>query len=282
MKEYKVDHLDQLIQDVRERPNLYLFIVAFFIIALLWIIWSSCNQLIIEIFKGKNTAEEAGQWGDSFGGFNAFFGAFGTILVAVTLAAQTQANKEQRRQIHIERFEETFFRLIDYMKELKLELRYEQTPSFKSIRQDYAIDGVLRGQDAIFEAYKEVNFWTFKNNVGVRYFKRGNVAHNYDNYVHHRFEHCFAPYFRIIYTILFKIKNDKVLSENEKAYYGNILRAQLGSYETGLLAFNATSRYSKDLRELLIYFRMLKYIPKKRRRVLGSIFPPEAYAPRPD
>ena len=140
-------------------------------------------------------------------------------------------------------------------------------------------EGIVSGHEAIEEAYNEVIFWVFKNHAG-RQIRKSIVANQYDNYVHHRFEWCFAPYFRIIYTILYNIQSDAVLSGAQKAYYGNILRSQLTSFEIGLLALNATSHFAKDLSSLITGFHMLKYLPHKRRKVLGSIFPPEAYAAR--
>lgn len=84
----------------------------------------------------------------------------------------------------------------------------------------------------------------------------------------------------MLYTIMQIVFSDKILTDQEKAKYGNIIRAQMTSFEIGMLAFNATSKHSKDLSKLVEYFRMLKYLPDKRRRVLGEIFRPVAYAAR--
>ncbi|MBZ9648640.1 putative phage abortive infection protein, partial [Sphingobium sp. 3R8] len=50
-----------------------------------------------------------------------------------------------------------------------------------------------------------------------------------------------SPYFRIIYTILYRIKSDKYLIDKEKFQYSNLLRSQLTSRELTVLALNATS-----------------------------------------
>jgi hypothetical protein len=241
-----------------------------------WAWWAGAADLGGTAVPVRTAA--AGAWGDSFGGFNALAAALGFGAVAITLNLQYRSLERQNIDQHRSRFEENFFRLIDLMRSLRASLRYEQTPAFKLERPEYAkrdISGYL----AIEAAYYEVVHWTFKAHAG-HHIRRKVVASQYDNYVHNRFEFCFAPYFRIIYTILYNIKSDQVLSETQKAYYGNILRSQLTSFEIGLMAFNATSAYSKDLADLITHFRLLKYLPKKKRKVLGRIFPEQAYQAR--
>ena len=221
----------------------------------------------------------AGAWGDSFGGFNALVGALGFGAVAITLHLQYRSLDRQNVDQHVARFEENFFRLVDLMRSLRESLKYKQTSNFQRDKPDLSRKGTQSGHEAIETAYYEVLFWVFKNHEG-RPIRRKIVATQYENYVHHRFEWCFAPYFRIIYTILISIRNDTVLNDEQKAYYGNLLRSQLTSFEIGLMAFNATSPFAKDLESLITSFHLLKYLPNKRRRVLGNIFPPKAYAAR--
>lgn len=263
------------------------FTVIVFAAIVCWMFWAQSSSFLAiwasaEKLDGTAAAgtAAAGAWGDSFGGFNALVGALGFGAVAITLNLQYRSLERQNIDQHISRFEENFFRLIDLMRSLRTSLRYEQTSKYVEIRPNSASPGKLTGYEAIEAAYYEVNFWIFKNQAGREKIARKIVAGNYDNYVHSRFESCFAPYFRIIYTTLYNIKNDSVLSETQKAYYGNILRAQLTSFEVGLMAFNATSTYAKDLSDLITYFRLLKYLPKKRRRVLGEIFSEQAYEAR--
>lgn len=242
-----------------------------------WAVWAGAVDLNSKSVPVKTAA--SGAWGDSFGAFNALVGALGFGAIAFTLHLQYQSFERQKIDQHISRFEDNTFRLIDLMRSLRENLRYEQTQKFQIQRPDQALEGVQNGHAAIEAAYNEVNHWSFKFHGGKK-ISRGTTSGQYNSFVHHRFEWCFAPYFRIIYTILNNIDKDIYLTPDLKAYYGNILRSQLTSFEIGLLAFNATSLYAKDLDRLLINFRMLKYLPKKRRRVLGNIFPSEAYQER--
>jgi Putative phage abortive infection protein len=285
------DSYDQCVDRMRTarlRPGspVQLIVISFLAI-LIWIFWavtSSGWAYWAGAIEGQPTSlpvatAAAGAWGDSFGGFNALVGALGFGAVAMTLHLQYRSLERQNVDQHVARFEENFFRLVDLMRSLRENLKYEQTPAFQRERPEYAREDIQTGHEAIETAYNEVLHWVFKNHAGQP-IRRKIVASQYENYVHQRFEWCFAPYFRIIYTILFNIENDGVLSGNQKAYYGNILRSQLTSFEIGLMAFNATSPFAKDLQSLITSFHLLKYLPQKRRKVLGRIFPPKAYAAR--
>jgi hypothetical protein len=255
-----------------------------------WSLWASGSGGLA-IWAGAASVKDsavpvrtatAGAWGDSFGGFNALFGALGFAAIASTLYLQYQALREQRREQHVSRFEETFFRLLDLMRSLRSEIEYSQTALFKRARKDSIVmsDERTKGFDAIRYAFLELQHWTFKQTAKNKKREKSQLGVIYDNYILKRFESRFSPYFRIIYTILHKTRYDPVLTEKEKFYYGNIVRAQLTSYDIGLLAFNSTSKVSKDLFNLICYFRLLKYMPLKRRRVFGEIFPSEAYEAR--
>lgn len=288
MKENILDSLFKKLNNTIFKPGSPIqFTIIAFLAVVFWMFWAQSSSFLAiwasaEKLDGAAAAGTvaAGAWGDSFGGFNALVGALGFGAVAITLNLQYRSLEKQNVDQHISRFEENFFRLIDLMRSLRTSLKYEQTSKYIETKLNHASPGSLIGYEAIEAAYDEVNFWTFKNHAGREGIVKKIVAGNYDNYVHSRFESCFAPYFRIIYTILYNIKNDSVLSEEQKVAYGNILRAQLTSFEVGLMAFNATSIYAKDLIDLITYFRLLKYLPKKRRRVLGKIFPEQAYQAR--
>ena len=264
-----------------------MLVITSFVICLAWLIWAATSSYWAEWAGAAESANGsmpvstavAGAWGDSFGAFNALAAALGFGAVAITLQLQYKSLEGQKVDQHILRFEDNFFRLIDLLRNLRDGLSYAQTSALSSSRPDINVQGLQNGHNAIEAAFLELQHFIFKVHCG-RSIKHSIVAGTYDNYVHNRFEFCFAPYFRIIYTILYGVRCDHVLTDKQKAYYGNILRSQLTSFEIGLLAMNATSRYSKDLRDLIIYFRMLKYLPKKRRKVLGKIFPSVAYEAR--
>jgi hypothetical protein len=271
----------------QEYPRALLAIIPFCTL-LLWLGWGATSHFWA-VWAGAigpdgasvpSGTTAAGAWGDSFGGFNALVGVFGTTAVAATLYLQYKSMEEQKKDQHLIRFEDNFFRLVDLLRSLRNDLVYEQTSKFVATKSMYVREGEHRAHAAIESAYNEINYWTFKFHHGRKIKKKSIIASQYENYVHSRYEFCFSPYFRILYTILNKISEDGNLNPDQKAYYANILRSQLTSFEVGLMAFNATSKYSKDLARLITEFRFLKYLPGKRRSVLGDVFNDKAYQAR--
>lgn len=93
----------------------------------------------------------------------------------------------------------------------------------------------------------------------------------YEERIHKNNEASFGPYFRLVYTVLRRIKDDDVLTVSEKNQYGNLLRSQLTSEELTLLAVNGMAPFSADLSDLIQEFRLLKYLPQSsvQRRFLA-------------
>lgn len=90
-----------------------------------------------------------------------------------------------------------------------------------------------------------------------------------------------GPYFRVIYTMLNRLREDTVLSPVEKVALGNLLRSQLNGDEIQLAAVNGLTQESKDFADLLTQFHMLKYMPKGHlRNRLEKVYDPKAFAPR--
>lgn len=289
---HKKDFLDKIIEKTRKDGLRFdpLIAITLFtsLVFLLWILWGPIAPFVgmwagavpIDAEQGASRTSVVGAWGDSFGGFNALVGALGFVAIGSTLFLQYKAFEAQRQERKFARFEENFFHLLGLLRELRGNLVYEHTSKFKARYEDVAPLDEVTGHDAIEAAYREVNHWTFKSHDQMKVMRRSIIGGQYNNYVQSRYEFCFAPYFRIIYTILYRIKYDDNLNLDDKYYYGNILRSQLTSFEVGLLAFNATSEFSKDLDDLIEYFRLLKYLPQKRRRVIAGVFNPAAYLER--
>jgi len=266
-----------------EQRRAILFILLMTAVVLMWIFWAATSSGWARWAVYDTDMAPAGAWGDSFGGFNALFGALGFSAVLATLLLQNKALRDQQTDQHVQRFEATFFELIRLMRELRSELIYSQSskmaasnPTSKRVRKFRS-----GGQEAITSALYEIRHWLSRDRGITAEITKEEIASIYMEFVHGRFESRFSAYFRIIYTILYRVKTDPVLTEEQKAYYGNILRSQLTSHEISLLAINATSKISKDLFDLLVYFRMLKYLPEGRtRRILTQIFPEESFTSR--
>lgn len=91
----------------------------------LWTGWAIWGRQIAHVLSWGDV-ESAGAWGDTFGALNTLFGAAGFIAVALTLIAQRRAFTQQQEEFraaridqHKQRFEATYFELLDLMRELR-------------------------------------------------------------------------------------------------------------------------------------------------------------------
>ncbi|WP_162249992.1 putative phage abortive infection protein [Methylobacterium sp. Leaf456] len=86
--------------------------------------------------------------------------------------------------------------------------------------------------------------------------------------------------FQAFFTILYRIKNEPNITEEEKFSYGNLVRGQLSQYEVALAGLNGLSNVSKDFRDLITYFIILKYTTGTRRKVLLPHYKESAFSGR--
>ena len=258
-----------------------LFIAAAIFLA--WCFWADLSTQVARGFASSSTADElerAGQWGDSFGAFNALASAAGFAVIFATLVVQSRAIRAQGDDQHRQRFESSFFQLLRLLRDLRAEVSFTHSKDYAEKSKKPEVDKEKHGYNAFTEAIFEVSFWLLQRKQRQDT-TREQLASIYDEHVHRRHESTLAPYFRMIYTILMRVREDKILTSAEKARYANLLRSNLTSREVYLLAFNGLSDESKDLDELIIEFRMLKYLPlsKMRDRLVG-IYGPPAFAAR--
>jgi len=241
----------------------------------------SLSDRIFSIFSNNDIADliAASNWGQSFGGLGTLISAIGAAAIIVTLIIQGN-------QFHRQQFESNFFELLKLLRDIRGDLKFTYSKEF--VAQRYKIGRIpnnvmetYHGPDAVERALSELNFWMSleeqdfadKQKIGEIY-RKGVLKQN---------ESTFSPYFRIIYTILNMIKNAKNLNKREKFRYSNILRSQLTGRESYILSFNALCPISKDMFDLIVHFRMLKYMaPSEVRRRMESIYPRETFEGRSD
>jgi hypothetical protein len=252
-------------------------IIAAIIIALMvvWSLWAAQHWVLPQMTPTIPPLEIRGQWGDSFGALNALFSAFAFSAVLLTLWVQQRQISEAQRDQHRQRFDETYFKLLGLLRDVRSELRY--TPS------SYVQPTPQEGAHALAGAASDAKHYLIEKKPLDRDFSAIEIGNIYSSNVHKRSEAGLGPYFRLIYTLLKRIHEDKVLSEEEKITYGNLLRGQLGTPEIELLALNGLTKESKDLRFYLGRFRMLKYMGTGPiRAYVSKHYPPDAFAPRND
>lgn len=221
----------------------------------LWLIWARngvniANQHLM--WQGSDTSS-AGDWGDAFGGFNALFGAVGSAAVIITLIVQGQSLKQQQLDQHRQNFDATFFQLLRLLRELRSEIRYARSPAASNDKK------VRVGGEALKAALFDTKFFIADKTQADVPLSKTAIGNLYAHYVHSRAEDALGPYFRVIYTILRRIDQDKVLTTDQKVAYANLLRGQLGSPEVELIAVNALSKASKDFGYFVRKYRIPRY-----------------------
>ncbi|MET3436329.1 hypothetical protein ABIC44_000991 [Sphingomonas sp. 1185] len=276
--------------------TLFIYLALAALLAIAWLMWAHYGLDVAAWGLSSTTGvtvEKAGQWSDSFGAFNALVSALGFGAVLATLWFQAVSLKDQAKDQYRQRFETTFFELLRIMRELRSEIRFEHSAEYAGAQSSsrliraYAVRGqmphvndkavIYSGYEAIKEAVKEIRFWINTSENGEA--KELNIIYN--KKIHKLHEPTFSPYFRIIYTILFRLSKDKMLSQLEKAEFGNLLRSQLTSDEILLMATNGLSPVSKDFSNFIIEFRMLKYLTKNSLRTeLERHYSPTAFQAR--
>lgn len=208
------------------------------------------------------------------------FTALGFAAVFMTLRMQGRALKEQQADQHRQRFEATFFHLLQLLRELRDEIAFRHSSDLYNQLNGSVNRQEQKGLSAVKAALFELRQWRVLAEVGGRMSKES-LATLYTNRVHEPSEAHFAPYFRIIYSILRLIRDDKFMSEQEKVTFANLLRSQLTSDEVELAAFDALMSAANDFSDLLTHFRMLKYLPDdSSREVLARYYAVTAFKGR--
>lgn len=218
-----------------------------------------------------------GAWGDSFGALNVAVSMLAFIGILITLILQRRGLEEQAADQHRQRFDASFFELLRLQREARRDMVFFNTPQFEAARaarsyQTFSLattgrvpkDGHI---DPIAGAVLEVHFQMIKKGI-LSSCSRTDVVNSYMRYVHSASEATIAPYFRIIYSILDRLRADRILTPSEKIRYANLVRGQLSSAEILLLGINSLTPISADMQSLVTEFRMLKYLPKSSMRAL--------------
>ncbi|WP_019998651.1 putative phage abortive infection protein [Aureimonas ureilytica] len=234
----------------------------------------------------EGTATRLGLWGDSFGALNALLSAFGFMAVVLTLI-------QQQRDQHRQRFDATFFEMLNMLREEREGIRFAYSKRYvTSVPSTQEMDDKpdqksYRGRNAIRAAAREYSFW-MRNRINqldlIQHDPdtlRAALAKLYVSKVHSRYESRLGSYFRVMYTILEKVDSDRLLRPAEKQRYGNMLRAQMTNYEVQLAALNGLADFAKDFPLLIQKYRIMKYMRKgKLRTYLIQIYGPKAFAGR--
>ena len=215
--------------------------------------------------------EKLSQWGEIFGSLSALYAAVGFFAVIWTL-------REQRIENHKQQFDRSYFELLRFLREARDDFRFRFSEPYAEA-YDLPDRRLKYGTSAFRTAWDEAEHWIESDRKRTH----ASIAKIYDKHIHNRFESNLGPYFRLMYTMLYRIDTDRILLPYEKIRYANLLRSQVNSYELAVAALNGLSPVSKDFKMLITKFHFLKYMPHGfRRSVFESLYAPEAFAARSD
>ena len=178
-----------------------------------------------------------GTFGDSYGALGVIISGFALIGVIITMIKQQSQIDEQTHFIARSEMNETFFKLLNHLKEVKQDLGWAQSNE-KELKEIY---------DDLKSRFGESPEHT-------------SVCIFHGLYDDHRTD--FDTYFRTLRYML-KYLSEHPLDPDEKRVYSNLLRAQISQEEAGLIYYNMEVRSAKTdppdpkFKEYIMKFNLL-------------------------
>lgn len=196
------------------------------------------------------TPEKRGTFGDMFGSVNAIFSglAFGGVIITILLQKkelklQRKELRETRKEFHIQnktlklqRFENTFFQLLNLHNEIVTKVQITKSIGHSKFQ-------VFQGR-AAFKIYVEHFFDTLmtipKEEIENAY-KRIylHLSESYIEFYNNKGGLDLSNYYRNLYHIFKFVHKTEFLTNDEKQFYSNLVRAQLSNNELLLILYNS-------------------------------------------
>ena len=233
---------------------------------------------------------DRGTFGDQFGFVNTLFSglAFAGMIFTILLQKEELAlqrkeladNREEMKHqteqfisqndnLKIQRFENTFFNMLEQLQHIVngLSIQYQEKvkvketttdPGTRYIEKDEIVSHRVQGRDLFRYAFVEASH-DLENGNEVEGLGRKMRNEGFKAYMNSYTPTYFDHYFRFIYTILAFIKKNEWLGSEAQYGYAKMLRAILSRYELVWLFYNGLSDYGKDkLKPLIEEYAMLK------------------------
>lgn len=253
------------------------------------------------LLKNLDTSER-GTFGDMFGSINALFSGMALAGIIITILLQSQELKYQREELRetrkefktqnetlkIQRFENTFFNLLNLHHQIVAAMDYQYVtkgaPTFSQqiiqVKQTTksAKEKVINGRDVFRYLYNKMNPDLAHLNAEEI---NGIYKHHYDK-AHTDFGHYFRNLYRMIKLVhltdfyYHESDMDELNIYKTKYKYTSIIRSQLSDYELLWLFYNCLSEYGKEkFKPLIEKYCIFKNLPVD---LLGSLSHKQLYA----
>jgi hypothetical protein len=183
---------------------------------------------------GFNTIK-SNEIGDSIGGvLGPAVAIIASILTFLAFWVQYDANKKQNEYIRKQRFEDTFFRLLENHQNIVSSIDFIESNFYGTVKEASNRDSFKEIFSGFETNYKEDI--KKKPNEDVLETEYESMLRNYD-YIQHRYKSDLHHYFRFIYRFLKFIKEADI-DEADKYKYSSIYRAVFSAYELPMLLYN--------------------------------------------
>lgn len=244
---------------VRKSPSKIFFILSL-VISIIWIFWG--------LFY-TSRLEQPNEVGDSFGAINTLFSGFAFVGVIVAIILQSKELKAQREELsqtrqelkgqkeelalqnrisQIARFESSFFIMLSSHREILKNLYYDNKHGIDAIH-----DIEEKFKSKITTSKKDTDYYDsflvdIENINGrleyiIKMFKKFKPIYYCDSY------------FRYMYRIIKFVDSNKILNEEEKSDYIDLLRAQISRDEFVLVFYNSLMPEYKKMKKYIVKYR---------------------------
>lgn len=227
----------------------------------------------------------SGVFGDSFGFLTSLFSglAFAGLIITIVmqknelalqreelsltreeLSGQKQEMQAQNETLKVQRFENTFFKMLELLEACRDDVFYKEW----QIGNATSTSSSYEGRDAIKQLYERYtkshlgeyvmeNYnqrWMFKEDSKT---EEGIVREYNEFYKYYGDE--LGQYYRTLYNVLKLVDRANFL--DDKTIYTNLVRAQLSRYELSLLFYNCLSDYGREkMAPLVKDYKILKHL----------------------
>lgn len=263
-------------KNISENTNYSPLIILSVVVVVLFVLSWLCLALTI------NDSEKQGQFGDQFGAVNALFSglAFAGLIFTIILqkkelalqreeladtrqelSGQKQQMMQQNKTLKIQRFENTFFHMMELQQQIVNDL-FDKEIENKTVWEDSSTGTICRNV-VVEHDYQGRNLFSQKFAYGIHETYDGDnrkvnvcgmgdviAVSGFSQYELYNSPTLFDHYFRHLYTILkFIDKEDipeadkRIFSDEDLYDYAKILRATLSRYELVWLYYNGLSGY---------------------------------------
>lgn len=224
------------------------------------------------------SVSSSGVFGDSFGLLTSLFSglAFAGLIITIVmqrdeltlqreelsltrkeLSGQKQEMQAQNETLKVQRFENTFFKMLEVLEACRNDIFYQSFQGSPS-----------QGRDAVKRLYDSFidGFLTDRKSVGIIQEKvfseecktKKGVAHRYNKF-YAKYGDELGQYYRTLYNTLKLVDRSDFIYE--KSVYTNLVRAQLSRYELSLLFYNSLSDYGREKMDPLVRkYNILKHL----------------------